>query len=290
MSEVHLPERVLVPLDGTPESARALPVARRVAEIAHASLHILHVSERPLDAEALRRELSLSEAQLADAVLEGMVGEPASGIARAAAACPSLVVMARYAAHASPTGLGSIAEGVLRCCASPLLLVTPHPRLETWRLRRVLLPQDGSPASAAAVAPAVALTQRAGADLSVIHVSDIGREAPSEPGAMGMPHYIDQPQHEWPAWSREFLERMEALCRGLGKVHFHLYLARGEPGAEIVRTVREHDIDLVVLAWHGKLDPEHARVLKTVIRDAPCPILILPFSGGQTSEGGSDQV
>lgn len=273
--------RVILPLDGTPESAAALPVARQLAEVAGATLHIMHVAERVFSGAELLRALGVSEESIGSAVLEGMTGQPAECILRAATPDRSLIVMTMRAAHAgSEIGLGSVAEDVLRGCCTPVLLMPPEKDYTHWRLRNVLLPHDGSPASAAVIAPAIALTHRAHAALWVIHVAAPQGPVLSESGAMDMPRYIDQPQHEWPAWSQEFLERLEALCCGLQDPRVHLQLAVGDPETEIARAARAHEADLVVLAWHGSFAGKRARIVKALLREAPCPILILPFGRG----------
>lgn len=282
MSTIPFPgfSRVVLPLDGTPESASALPVARHLAEVADATLHILHVSDRELTGSELRDALGLPDEDIGSAVLERASGEPAECILHAADGERSLIVMTMRAAHAgSELGLGSVAEDVLRRCYTPILLIPPRKDYAKWRLQQVLLPHDGSPASAAAITPAIGLTHRAGASLWVFHVAAPRAAVSSESGAMDMPRYIDQPQHEWPAWSQEFVQRMEALCCGLHEPRVHLQLAVGDPEKEILRAAREREADLVVLAWHGSFERERARIVKALLRDAPCPILVLPFAG-----------
>jgi nucleotide-binding universal stress UspA family protein len=52
-------------------------------------------------------------------------------------------------------------------------------------------------------------------------------------------------------------------------------LGRGEPAAEILRVAREQSADLIVLAWKGNWAPEHAATLKAVVREAPCPLVVV---------------
>ena len=94
------------------------------------------------------------------------------------------------------------------------------------------------------------LAQRSGAELNVLHVPT--PDAPTEPGAVSAPQYLDQPQHEWPLWEREFLERTLSLSERPPSIRTRPFLRRGEPGDEILRFVREREGDLIVLAWHGQ--------------------------------------
>jgi hypothetical protein len=61
------------------------------------------------------------------------------------------------------------------------------------------------PTSCAAVA-AVQLAKQAGVELYIIlAVADMAR---ATTGALTTPRYVDQPQHEWPAWVHESMERL----------------------------------------------------------------------------------
>ena len=146
--------------------------------------------------------------------------------------------------------------------------------LHGWRLRRVLFPHDGSPAAAGAVRRAAEFARRAGAELLVLQVAVGGIPVPEERGSLTLPLYLDQPQHEWPTWVSEFIERLACVCP-LAGLRVRLLLGRGEPAAEILRVVREESADLIVLAWKGNWAPEHAVTLKAVLREAPCPIMVV---------------
>jgi nucleotide-binding universal stress UspA family protein len=170
--------------------------------------------------------------------------------------------------------LGATLEEFITRAPGPLVLVPPREDWGEWYLRRILVPHDGTPTTGYAVGPALALAARAGAELVILHVTGPGASHPTEPGSMTMPRYIDQPQHEWPAWIREFSERLCAITSS-GSVATRTLLGTGEPGHEIVRYTSELEIDLVVLGWHGSLEGSKATTLKEVIREAGAPTLIL---------------
>jgi nucleotide-binding universal stress UspA family protein len=55
-------------------------------------------------------------------------------------------------------------------------------------------------------------------------------------------------------------------------------VAMGTPSVEIVRLAEEHDVDLIVIATHGRGFISHAILGSTaerVLRRAPCPVLIV---------------
>ena len=121
--------------------------------------------------------------------------------------------------------------------------------------------------------PATDFALLAAAELVVLHVATPGGERPTEPGTLVSPQYVDQPQHEWPAWAREFVERLQVVGGAKSGIRSRLAVARGEAGAAIVESARQSD--LVVLAWRGALEPDRARTMRHVIRDTTCPVIVL---------------
>ncbi len=268
---------IVVPIDGSVHALVALPVAKGLAEILGATLHVVHVAERILPPRELLPRLGLTPEQLRGSVIDQAAGRPAEGIVRLARHLHSvLIVMCTHTGVEEPVGeLGPIAREVIRDAPCPVVLVRPERGLRSWALQRVLLPHDGTPTTAAAIGPAADLAHRAKAELLVLHVAAPGAPRPAEQGTFAAPRYLDQPQHEWPAWTREFLARMRSLGHPPEAVKMRLSLASGDPGAEIVRFAEARNADLIVLGWRGHLEAERAATIKAVVQDAPCPVLIL---------------
>jgi nucleotide-binding universal stress UspA family protein len=135
------------------------------------------------------------------------------------------------------------------------------------------VPHDGTPSTSAALQPAAELAERSRAELLVVHVTDI-KTAPAEAGSLTTPRYVDQPQHEWPAWSTEFLNRLACICP-LGHLHVRMFLAHGDTAAEIIRLSERQCTDLIVLAWRGIWQAPRAAALKDVLRMAQCPVMVV---------------
>lgn len=271
------PPTILVPLDGTEHALVALPVARTLAELESATLHIVHIGEPALPPSTVLEKLGLTPEQLRGSVVDQATGRPAARIVQWATERGStFIVLCTHTAVGRPRGaLGRVAEEVLRDAPCPVVLVQPERGLGPWALHKVLLPHDGTPTTAAALAPAADLAHRAGAELLVLHVAAPGGRQAAEPGTFATPRYVDQPQHEWSGWAREFLERLTALGDCPLAVRLQLLLGAGEPAAEIVRVVKEQDCSLVVLGWRGHLEARRGMTVKYVIRDAACPVLVL---------------
>ncbi|MBI2953536.1 MAG: universal stress protein [Chloroflexi bacterium] len=275
------PSRVIVPLDGSAHAMVSLPIAKELAKLERATLHIVHVAEPVLLPQEVLHKLGLTSEQLRGSVIEEITGTPAEAITRLARDWQSrLIVMCTHTGVLEPRGeLGPVAEDVLKLAPCPVVLVRPERGLRSWTLQHMLLPHDGTPSTAVAIGPAADLAHKAGAELVVLHVAVPGARRPVEPGTFATPRYVDQPQHEWPAWTREFLERLRVLGHAPGEIRLRLLLGKGEPGDEIVQTAGKQNSDLIILGWHGRLEAERAATMKKVISSSPCPVFITRVVG-----------
>jgi nucleotide-binding universal stress UspA family protein len=249
-------------------------VAKVLSDVEHATLHILHVGERKLTSNRLLRRLRLEASVLDDSTIEARVGESAAEILLAAGEMePRLIVMCTHTAAEREKALGNTATNVLRNTAYPLVLVPPEHGSVPWHLQHVLVPHDGTPSTSAALRPAAEIAEHGRAELLIAHVVDV-KPAPAEPGSFTTPEYVDQPQHEWPAWSNEFAKRLACICP-LGRLHTRIFLAHGNPAAEIVRLAKQQSTDLIVVAWRGVWEAPHAAIFKQVIAEARYPIMVV---------------
>lgn len=265
---------ILVPLDGSEQALSALPVAKVLSQVNQAEIHILHVGERESGKAQLRARLAHGTPLLEGLTIDTSIGTPPAQILQVARQIgPLLIVMCKHR-YASPGKLlGSTAMNVLHDATCPMVLVPPERGTMRWHLHHVLVPHDGTPTTSAALRPAAELADRACAELLVAHVTDV-RAIPTEPGSLTAPRYIDQPQHDLPGWSSEFLDRLACFCP-LGHVHVRVTLARGDPATEIVHLSESQSTDLIVLAWRGRWAAPHATIVKDVLRDARCPIMVV---------------
>jgi nucleotide-binding universal stress UspA family protein len=247
-----------------------------LAELFHATLAVLHVSEETLESAALVDRMKLSSQDLRGLVVDQRTGAAAARIVQEATERhAALIVMCpRTRMDARPRTFGSVAEAVLRAARCPVVLVPPTRGRRDWALRQLLLPHDGTPTSAATIGPATDLASKAAAKLVVLHVATAGAERPTEPGTLVSPRYVDQPQHEWSAWAEEFLDRLRAVGHATDGVDIRLVLAQGEAGSAIVDFARRNDSDLIVLGWRGVLEYDRARTMQYVIRESICPVIV----------------
>jgi nucleotide-binding universal stress UspA family protein len=267
---------VLVPLDGSSHALVALPVARTLAAIRKATLHVVHVAEQIVPPPEIPQRAGIEPDQLHGSVLHGRAGEPAEAIVQLAAEHPNaMIAMCTGTGLPAPAAvLGPIAEQVLLRARCPVVLVRPERGMASWDLHTVLLPHDGTPTTSAAIRPAADLAAQAKAFLSVLHVATPGAVPPAEPGSLSAPRYVDQHQHEWPEWVSEFIGRFACICP-FDPSRLRFLLGRGKAGEEVLRVAVAQKVDLIVLAWRGALEQERASVVKAVLREAPCPVMVV---------------
>lgn len=273
---------IVVPLDGSGISKAALPVARTLARLYRATLHIAYVGENLAGPRQTLNELGLSSEEMHGAVLDQLSGDPGEAIMASLRKLPDpLLVMCTNTGNSSGHGgLGSVAEAVLTQVPDRVVLVAPERGDAEWRVNRILLAHDSAPSTEVATTEAADIAHRAGAEVIAMHVA-APRAPDLEPGSIPAPRYMDQPQHEWPRWANEFLDRMVAIGATPTKLNFKLLVTGGQPGSEIADFARDNGVDLIVAAWHGQWGEEHAGALPVIVRRAQCPVLVVHVGEAQ---------
>ena len=267
---------ILLALDGSKRSQAAIPVARKLRDIYRATLHVIYVGTHAFDREVTAERLGFTLQEARDLIFESSPGKPSELIAQWGSSHPgSVVVMSTETGE--PTGgdhFGSVTESVFALRPERIVLYSPSGSSESWALRRILLAHDGTPASHAATGPAADLAHRAGAEVVALHVAARGESRTTQVGSIPAPRYLDQPQHEWPNWAGEFMNRLLAGGTPSPNVHFKLAVTGGQPGSEVAQVARERGIDLVVMAWHGHWESESS-ITRVVVRACGCPVLLV---------------
>jgi len=273
-------ERVLVALDGSPAAKTALPVARAVARQLHARLTVLHVAPTRIPMETLRRRLDLGPEDLEEVDLHMHQGDAAAGILRMIDEPGTLLTVLTTHGRNIEQGrsLGRVAEAVIAATLRPILLVRPEAAIPattpTTLLRCMLFPLDGTPTTASGFEPVTHLASKLQASVDVLYVANPLEQRPSESGSVSMPSYVDQPQHEWPEWASEVMERLAACAQCPQDVSVRVYLAYGAIEEEIIRFAVAHHEDVIALVRRSHMEPGRARVLRAVLDRTPCPVLL----------------
>jgi nucleotide-binding universal stress UspA family protein len=241
---------------------RLLADARMVAHAIDAGLRVLHVKEDPAGPD-----LTLPPRLTTNVAVEERVGDPVMEIVEAAEEVDVLGFALRGARDEC---VGSVSQALL-AGAPTTLLVTPPGAPPMTALRRVLVPLEGSPSSSEAMRQAEELLCRKGREILVLHVGTSA--SPTEPGSFGVPRIMDQEQYEWPAWHDEFRMRFSSCPRG-GR---HRTLVEvGDPAETILAQALKLKAQLIVLAWSRDVGEGKAQLVRSLLCEAPCPLLLVP--------------
>jgi nucleotide-binding universal stress UspA family protein len=154
--------------------------------------------------------------------------------------------------------------------------------------KRILWPTDLSDNAAQALPLVTSLTQKYDAEIHLLFVAEdisqvINFYGEDHPG----------PVEEFREWLiQKARKKMDALCeKSLGGCPlYHKVFRVGDPAQEILKTIREAHIDLVVMATHGHGASTHQHteggaafgsVSEEVVKNSPVPVLtVSPFGKG----------
>ena len=155
-------------------------------------------------------------------------------------------------------------QPVAQRSAKPVVLVPAEAQRRPRRIRRVLLPLDGTARSAAAVAEAAERFARGGAELVVLHVFD----------AQTVPKFWNQHAHASQAREQEFLAR---YCPLPGA---RLELGSGTAAEHVAKVAGDEQADMIALAWSQRLEPGRAAAVRRTILEAQVPVMLVPMPAG----------
>lgn len=217
--------------------------------------------ELTLTAETLKAGRGTTEAVLLE-------GDPRRIIpALAQRNAPALVVLGTHGRGSIDRFvLGSTAEGALRHSSEPALTVGPNVnilRAGSLLVRRILYATDCSAEAAHAAPVAVALADAFSADLdilNVIHSSEVDH-----------PEQIRRlQQHFYGAVEAIMPHSAGQLCEP------HTFVSVGKPATEILKHIREREIDLLVLGLrrnaHLGMQNRTSGAFR-IIAEASCPVI-----------------
>lgn len=270
-------KRIVLPLDGSDASTTAVPLAQRLSELYGAKLHVAFVGEGRLDLKSAAARLGLTPEQAANAIFEDAAGNPTELVARLTHGSPEALLVVSTALGSQERGnrFGSFTESVFAAKPQRAVLSSSAQAPSRWNPRRILLAHDGTPVSSPAVSAAADLAKRALAEVIALHVAARGEDRPEARGSIAAPMYVDQPQHEWPGWAEEFMNRVAAGSALRSGVHFKLKVTGGQAGSEVADVAREQNVDLVIMAWHGHWAEHEDCATRVVVRNAGCPVMLV---------------
>jgi nucleotide-binding universal stress UspA family protein len=290
-------QRVLFPTDFSEGAKRAFPQAAYLADWHDAELHVLNVTGRhrhdyedakshfPISDETLaewlrRPSQSISGSNWPDLealpIVQKQVesSEPAERIvAYAEDEDIDLIVMGTHGRRGVDRMLfGSVTEEVVRRSPCPAFTVRTDADVTPGQaVRRVLAPVDFSDASEAAIQHAKEIAFTYGAEIDLLHVV----EEPFYPSEYGLG------PASFP--TEEVLDNVEKQLGDLareqiGYEHVMIEAQIGIPSSKILNYIEEKDIDLVVIATHGRTGLDRVllgSVAERVLRQSPKPVFVV---------------
>jgi nucleotide-binding universal stress UspA family protein len=279
-------KRILVPLDGSPLSEAAVPLAEALARDYEADLLLVRALPPGGSAEAEVAAQDEAEAYLraltADLTARGRsvewkvwYDEPARAIAEAARYNGiDLVVMSTHGrGGVSRLIVGSVAETLVRQAPVPVLLVRGE---LTWRpvsSGKILVPLDGSELSEGVLPVVAGLAGPFDLTIELFRaIEPIPAYAAAELAASHSEALLREEERE----ARGYLEQLAAPldARGLRVAHG---LAVAPAVDAILRRARESGAGLIAMATHGRSGVGRlllGSIAERVLRAAPVPVLL----------------
>ena len=294
---------VLVPIDFSHLSLRAIPWAQSLAHSSGATVHLVHVHgyEYPVPAGVMPpgmtstkkvenrllhclRDVAANHRLLASVnrchVRTGIPFDEICNVAREIGA--DLIVTSTH----GRTGwkrlfLGSTAERVVRHTPCPVLIArqSPGSRPAAPAVRTIVVPVDFSRASAKGLAFAVKLAAEFNAALTQLHF--ISRESYVTPEGAVVYGNAELLREARAAAKERMLATIKAtdFC-GVG---VRSVIRVGDPETQICRFAEKNAIDLIVTTTHGRTGLRHVllgSVAEHIVRYAKGAVLVVPTRRG----------
>ncbi len=289
---------IMVPLDGSPFSELALPLAVEIAKTSGAHLHIVcvHTARMPgpeaaiagdfdqlvigWETEALRaalKRVSEHDVSASAELLDGQVVPTLQHYAQSNDV--DLIVMSTHGRGGIKRAvLGSVAEEFVRKVGRPVLLLRPQSEKDDVMrfgvdITRILVPLDGSPTSESVLPHVARLAQLTNATLVLARIAVAPFEIAVTIGAEALSDYLERVRQE----ADFYLERVRETLPPDVPVRWVTAIAdRATEG--ILECAREQDANMVAMATHGRSGWARiamGSVAESVLHKATMPVLLV---------------
>jgi nucleotide-binding universal stress UspA family protein len=271
--------QILVATDGSEVSREAVRFATRLAKALGGGLVLVHVvspSANLEEAEALLRAAKADAAAGSVPVKTRVeVGAPAESILRIGreTGADMLIVGTHGRKGVARLFLGSIAESLAKSAPVPVAVVRTFDQT-AGDMGPLLVPTDFSEGAAHAARAAAVLARKLGSRLVLLHV---------------LPEVVPPKGEDDPAVVRRETDRLrrEAAARlrsagdalGLDRGQMEVSLVTGVDVAEIVHVAKAIRASCIVMGTRGLTGLPRillGSVTDQVLRQAPCPVLVIP--------------
>ena len=291
-------DRIIVPLDGSELSERALGLGVALAEAYGGQLELVHVVDEPL-AYTLMPGLAIPDPLSAERYLQRVAGhlreglhvttnvihgEPVTALLDLTRDAPNtmIVMSTQGRGGLGRLMLGSVTDKVLRGATVPVAVVRGSAPVPQRGLRTILVPLDDSRFSESALPLAADLARQLDATLSLVQVCEPFWSAPSAasiPDAMYVTDMnLSELERENLTGARRYLDLVATERRAQG-VRVIWEVRTGKAADEILRATETTDADLIVMATHGRSGIRRwafGSVTNELLHRGTTPILAIP--------------
>lgn len=300
---------ILVPIDLSEESYRALEFALPLAQRFGADVHVVHVYEGAQQLSSIAsapvlfsdREIARRVAQEAQrrcgagpnaANCHVRSGRPFREIVAAAEELKTDLIVIATHGHGGLKHLmlGSTAEKTVRYAACPVLVVREAARgpfktaTEGIVLEKILVPVDFSECAREGARYASAFATKVGADLLLMHVTHTADFTASDPNVIPPegPELVESARLA----AEDKLDEMVNFLPLTG-ISADTEVALGTPIEKLVERTKEPDVDMVIMSSHGHTGLRHVvlgSIAEQLVGQAHCPVLVVPSHRRPSSE------
>ncbi len=252
--------KVLVPLDGSQRAEVALDHLAALSPLGSLDVHLIAVVDDTQDepAERLETQRTLYEAYLherAGALHDGLAGcetlvvqgAPAAAILEEADRIDAklLIISSHSRSGIQRWRLGSVADKVVRAITCDTLVIGSGVEHAAARIRKILLPLDGSELAEQAGATAMRLVEAFGAELHLVRIVPTTALVGGDISGMGYssPELYDAIIEGAEAYIQQAKEQMSAT---------KAVTMMGAPADSLLTYIDDNSIDLVVMTSHGR--------------------------------------
>jgi nucleotide-binding universal stress UspA family protein len=281
-------KKILVPLDGSQLSQRALEPALELSRQTGAELLLVRVptadtlsfavseaKQREIAQDALvyletiRQSNDQPQLNIRTEVLDGDVASAIVDAARAEQV--DLIVMSTHGySGLTRWVLGSVTEKVLRSAPCPVMAIRA-----ARRLQRSLITLDGSPLAERAIEPGLSLAQSLKIEVTLLRcVPYIATNGELDEHERGLSRRL---QEDLISEAKEYLQ-----ARSASSAHSDLAIKTavqiGSPADSILEYIETYGIDLIVMATHGRTGLKrwvYGSVTAKVLRSVSCSLLVI---------------
>ncbi len=169
--------------------------------------------------------------------------------------------------------LGSVAEEVIKTSPCNVITICNEDSIKSDP-KRVLVPTDYSSHAFRAVLDGYNITQKLGADITLLHV--IEKPIPSAYYLVADEDTID---HFYELTARDAKKKLYDINKDAGiRLNCKIEVIKGHVASSITKYASDNKVDLIIMGSHGYTGLTHFLLGSTtdkVVRSATCPVMIV---------------